>query len=221
MSTIDDLRTSLDEHASTVQDHALVSRAAEVHRRVRVVRRRRWAGAVAAAAVVVGAAGVVAALPEGEPTITPVDRPAPTDTPSPATPSPARAPEFPQQLGDGAPLAGELVGVPGQADLRFHVRAPHGTLRWSTYCAPRHSGLWYSVTFNGVERMMGQCNSSPDDSGTWWSSFDDLTRADGSPLRPGDRIDVRVRLFQNRHTHTLVSDPRVRLGVGAYVAAFG
>jgi hypothetical protein len=221
MSTIDDLRTSLDEHAASVQDHALVSRAAEVHRRVRVVRRRRQAGAVAAAAVVVvGAVGVAAALPRGEQTNTPVDLPAPTGTPSPATPAPAGAPEFPQQLGDGAPLAGEFVGAAGQADLRFHVRATRGTLRWSTYCAPRHAG-WYTVTFNGVERMMGQCNSSPGDPGTWWSSFDDLTRADGAPLRPGDRIDVRVRLFENRHTHTLVSDPRVRLGVGAYDAPAG
>lgn len=219
MSTIHDLRTSLDEHASSVQDHALASRAAEVHQRVRHVRRRRQAVAVAAAAVVVaGVVGVTAALPRGDRRPFPAEQPTPTDATTPSAAAPV--PQFPADLNNGAVLLRDLHGRAGQADLRFRVAATGVPPDWSFYCAPAHSG-WFTVTFNGVERVMGQCNRGSGEPGVWTSSFDDLTRADGSALRPGDPIHVRMRLFENRHTHRLVSDPDLRLAVGVYLDPTG
>ncbi len=73
---IDELRTTLQDHAGTVHDHGAATRAGEVHGRVRAVRRRRTA-AVAAAAAVVALAGVVSLPPL-------LDRtpPGPADAPS-------------------------------------------------------------------------------------------------------------------------------------------
>jgi hypothetical protein len=63
MSTIDDLRGTLDRHAADLDDHALHARRAAVRERIRVVRRRRRAALGGAAAVVVGAVALTFSLP--------------------------------------------------------------------------------------------------------------------------------------------------------------
>ena len=57
MSTLDDLRTTLDRHASGLPDDHLTDRTGAVRARVRVVRRRRRAGAAGALAVVLAVVG--------------------------------------------------------------------------------------------------------------------------------------------------------------------
>ncbi|HET6561807.1 MAG TPA: hypothetical protein VFG72_08025 [Marmoricola sp.] len=59
---IDELRSTLHDHAETVHDLGAPTRVGQVHRRVRTVRRRRTA-ALAAAAAIVTLAGVVALPP--------------------------------------------------------------------------------------------------------------------------------------------------------------
>ena len=62
MNTLDDLRSTLDRHASGLPDAALVDRAAAVRGRVRVVRRRRQAGVGGVAAAVVAAVALTTSL---------------------------------------------------------------------------------------------------------------------------------------------------------------
>jgi hypothetical protein len=57
MSTLDDLRTTLDRHASGLPDDHLPDRSGAVRERVRVVRRRRKAGAAGTLAVVLAVVG--------------------------------------------------------------------------------------------------------------------------------------------------------------------
>jgi len=57
MSTLDDLRTTLDRHASGLPDDHLPERTGEVRARVRGVRRRRRAGAAGAVAAVLALVG--------------------------------------------------------------------------------------------------------------------------------------------------------------------
>jgi hypothetical protein len=75
MNTLSDLRRTLDQHAGDVADPAAVARAASVHHRVSVVRRRRRALGAGAVALVV-AAGVTTATwsrdPQGAPPAAPV-----------------------------------------------------------------------------------------------------------------------------------------------------
>jgi hypothetical protein len=59
MSTLDDLRTTLDRHASGLPDDHLSVRTGAVRERVRVVRRRRRAGVAGALAVVLATVGGV------------------------------------------------------------------------------------------------------------------------------------------------------------------
>lgn len=63
MSTLQDLRSTLDAHAAEVTDTVTADRVAAVTSRARVVRRRRAAGLVVAAALAVGAVGVLSLLP--------------------------------------------------------------------------------------------------------------------------------------------------------------
>ncbi len=70
MTSLDDLRATLQGHASDVADTDVAVRAASVHTRVGVVRRRRRAAVGAAAAVLVVAGGV-ALLPGGDETVAP------------------------------------------------------------------------------------------------------------------------------------------------------
>lgn len=59
MSTLRELRLTLDEHAEGLHDTEHVGRSAAVHRRVRVVRRRRTAAVAVAAVVAIVATAVV------------------------------------------------------------------------------------------------------------------------------------------------------------------
>lgn len=65
MSTMDDLRSTLDRHAGELADHDLHIRPVAVHERIRVVRRRRRGAAGAVAAVVVGAVALSVSLSLG------------------------------------------------------------------------------------------------------------------------------------------------------------
>ncbi len=69
---VEHLRSTLREHAQQPLDVGSASRSAAVHRRVRIVRRRRQAGAGAAIAALVAAVAVV--LPLGEDAIQPADQ---------------------------------------------------------------------------------------------------------------------------------------------------
>ncbi|MFC6287199.1 hypothetical protein ACFP3Q_08890 [Nocardioides sp. GCM10027113] len=69
MSTLDDLRNTLDQQARGLHDDAVADRADAVRGRVRAVRRRRAAAVVAAAAVAV--AGVAVAVTDGSSDIDP------------------------------------------------------------------------------------------------------------------------------------------------------
>ena len=60
MSTMDDLRSTLDRHASELTDHDLHVRPVAVRERIRVVRRRRRGAAGGVAAAVVGAMALTA-----------------------------------------------------------------------------------------------------------------------------------------------------------------
>lgn len=74
MSTLHELRTTLEQHAESLHDAERVDRAAAVRQRVRVVRRRRTATVVLAAVVaMVAVAGLVGALRTPH-DVQPVDR---------------------------------------------------------------------------------------------------------------------------------------------------
>ena len=74
MNTLQDLRATLDQHASGVHDDLATSRVAAVAGRARVVRRRRAAGVGAAAVLALVTAGVVSALP-GNRDVAPAEAP--------------------------------------------------------------------------------------------------------------------------------------------------
>ncbi len=64
MNSLDDLRSTLDQHAGTVSSGVgTAGRTSAVHERVRVVRRRRRVGAAAGTAAVLAVVGGVALLP--------------------------------------------------------------------------------------------------------------------------------------------------------------
>ncbi|MFC5176433.1 hypothetical protein [Nocardioides taihuensis] len=65
MSTISDLRETLDRHAEDLVDTGLTGRAGAVRRQVRVARRRRAATAIVAAAVALGGTVTAVGLAEG------------------------------------------------------------------------------------------------------------------------------------------------------------
>ena len=65
MTSLDDLRATLDLHAGDLTDTDTVSRTTAVHARVRVVRRRRRALAAGGTAAVLAVVAGVALLPEG------------------------------------------------------------------------------------------------------------------------------------------------------------
>lgn len=65
MSTTDDLRSTLDRHASGLADHDLHVRPVAVHERIRVVRRRRRGAVGGVAAAVVGAVALTFTLSFG------------------------------------------------------------------------------------------------------------------------------------------------------------
>ena len=209
MNTVDDLRASLDRHASELPDPGAHGRPAAVRERVRVVRRRRRA---AGAAAVVSAVAVAAPLGGSlllsgdrhaapEPT-----RPAPTSTPVPG---------FPARLGDGARLVDDVMGAQGDAELEFRVRARGVPLRWSVYCAPAGSG-WFTLSLNGRKQLLAECGEAVTDAGTVSYTFDHVARADGLPIAPGDPIDVRIRLAERKGAPGLAAVPDLRLGIGVY-----
>ncbi len=70
MTSLDDLRATLQDHSCGMTDRDVAVRAASVHRRVGVVRRRRRAAISGAAAVLVVAGGV-ALLPGGDENVAP------------------------------------------------------------------------------------------------------------------------------------------------------
>ena len=207
MSTLDDLRGTLDRHAAELTDHDVHTRPGAVRQRVRVVRRRRaGAGGLAAAVVVAGLVGGLSRLPGDAPTPPEAGRP---------THQAAPQPDFPPALGDGSRLIGGFKGGQGDPELKFRVRAAAQPLRWSFYCAPAGSG-WFTVDFNGVRRMFGQCGTASGETGSGWGSFDNLERADGRPVAPGDPIDVVIRLYRSHASARLSADPGIRLGAGVY-----
>ncbi len=71
---IDELRSTLHQHADGLHDEGLVDRAAAVHHRVRVVRRRRTATVAGLAAVVVAGAAL-AVLPQRDTSPEPANTP--------------------------------------------------------------------------------------------------------------------------------------------------
>jgi len=66
MTSIDELRRTLETHATDVGESDVVTRTAAVHHRVAVVRRRRRAAVAGGAAAVLAVAAGVARLPESE-----------------------------------------------------------------------------------------------------------------------------------------------------------
>ncbi len=214
MSTIDELRATLESHAAALPDHDAHARSGSVHQRVRAVRRRRLAGASLAAAGV--ATAVVLAVASGPHGGGAAPQPA---GPGPSHPTPsadaAPAPSYPPQLVPGGRLVGSFVGEAGQAVLRFEVPAKGPTKLWSIYCAPAGSG-WFKVSFNGDERMFGQCGTASGTPSSGWSSFDDLVTRSGAPLGPDDTIEVEIKLYERKGSHVLASDPDIRLGTGVY-----
>ena len=63
MSTLADLRRTLDQHAADVSDSEVVARTASIHHRVTVVRRRRRAVAAGAVSLPLLAAVAATVLP--------------------------------------------------------------------------------------------------------------------------------------------------------------
>ena len=213
MSTIHDLRETLDRHAATVPHDAGGARTAAIGQRVRVVRRRRAAGGLATVAVLATVLGGVSLLPGADRT-----SPRPDDL-APAVPADPDAtgagPSFPARLPDGAVRTAVAVGDPGETTLRFSVVAGEQTLRWVVHCAPENAGRLV-VRFNGDERMRGACGSFDAEPGSAWSSFDDLRARDGSIVGPGDRVRVTVRLQGRPGSASATSRTDVRLAAGAY-----
>ena len=213
MSTVHDLRETLDRHAGTLPGDGARDRAVAVRERVRVVRRRRRAGGgLAAAAALAAVAGGVSLLPVA-------DRPSPRPAdPAPTVVSPRPSgvgDRFPLQLPDGAVSTTVVVGKRGDATMSFSVGAGTRTLRWSLYCAPEDAG-WVVVRFNGEQRMSGTCDRFNAEPGSAWSSFDDLRARDGSLVGPGDRVRVTMRVHERRGSKDLASRPGLRLAAGVY-----
>jgi hypothetical protein len=205
MNTVDDLRASLDRHASELPDSGAHGRAAAVRERVRVVRRRRrTASVVAAVALAVPLAGSL--LAGGRHAAPEPALPAPTSTPVPG---------FPARLADGARLIDDVMGAQGEAELEFRVRARGVPPRWSVYCSPAGSG-WFTLSLNGHKQLLAECGEAGTDAGTVSYTFDHLVRADGRPIAPGDPIDVRIRLADRKGSPALAADPGLRLGVAVY-----
>ena len=74
MTGIDELRSTLDAHATDLPQVDVATRAASVHHRVAVVRRRRRAAVVGGAAAVLAVAAGVSLLPGGDSGPQPADR---------------------------------------------------------------------------------------------------------------------------------------------------
>lgn len=107
MSSLDDLRRTLSDHADAVTDDALPLRAASVHGRVRRVRRQRRAGAVAALALVVGAGLGLRSLADPPRTVQPAKTVVGLDVPQRVVVS-----GFPYEIDRAATFVDDTVALP-------------------------------------------------------------------------------------------------------------
>ncbi len=125
MSTLSDLRTTLDEHAERVPDGEAVVRSAAVRHRISVVRRRRRTALVGVAAVVLlaGVAGITGLVgPRGD------------DNALPTAPTifGVKAPTTQQALGYTYRTSGVAVTFEGAWTTQIHANAQPTLLSWTT-----------------------------------------------------------------------------------------
>jgi|GEM_PF-2538517 len=123
MNSLDDLRATLDAHATDLDAAAGVgsTRAAAVHGRVRVVRRRRRAAAVGATAAVLVAVGAVTLLPTGSERAV-----------APATVVGVRVPTTMTALGFGYDLAEGIDGRDGRVSVELAASDEPRLVSWAT-----------------------------------------------------------------------------------------
>lgn len=128
MNSLDDLRATLDAHATDLDAGAGASttRAASVHGRVRVVRRRRRVAAAGAAAAVLVAVGAVTLLPTGSERAV-----------APATVVGVRVPTTMTALGFGYDLAAGIDGQDGKVSVELAASDEPRLVSWATSGADR------------------------------------------------------------------------------------
>ena len=128
MNSLDDLRATLDAHASDLDAEAGagVGRAASVRGRVHVVRRRRRAAAAGASAAVLAAVGALTLLPTGSERAI-----------APATVVGVRVPTTMTALGFGYDLAEGIDGKDGKVSVELAASDSPRLVSWATSGADR------------------------------------------------------------------------------------
>jgi hypothetical protein len=234
---VDDLRAALHEQAGTVADHDPAQRAAGVHERVRVVRRRRVVGAAALTVTALAVVSAVMTLPATEA--------APPADDGPTTPAPSPLPTvqhegFVQHSGE-FDLVAAKTGKTGQSTLSLTV-PPHAEelhVAMSCHGLSGPAGVYWVSGYGEIRPARPWstwCGGDPDvpvvpgvfgsDAGPW--SYDDGLRFGPST----DPLTVHVELTQELDdkgdvldnpsamgTYTPVTNPDVVLGIGVYKIA--
>jgi hypothetical protein len=164
MSDLDDLRSTLHDHAGHVAVGDTVARRAAVHDRIRVVRRRRRVAAASAVAAAVAVAGAVSLIP-GD------------DTTGPA-------PAGQRVFGVDVPRTIDSLGF--SYDYQEHVSDDgQATLDLGDSDRPRLVS-WGTSTADRVEVSVGD-GSAP-------QAHDGTDFADWTYVAPGDGLDVTARV---------------------------
>lgn len=235
---VNDLRAVLREQAETVTDHDTARRVTEVRDRVRVVRRRRVAGAAALTVAALVVVSAVVTLPNWE--AAPVDhRPGAPDLPAPLPT--ARHDDFVAHSGE-FDLVAAAVGETGQSTLDLtvpaHTEELHVTLLCHGMSGPSYA-YWVSA-YAGDSRPArphstgcGGDPYTPAVPGTRGSAPGPWHYDNGLTLRPStDPVTVHVELTRELDdngdllggadeigTYTPVTNPDVVLGLGVYKVA--
>ena len=181
MSTLDELRRTLDEHADSLHDDGAHVRAAAVRRRGRQVRRQRRIGVAVAAAAVVATTAAVVTLPGG-------DSPQPADRHLLGMEAPASL----QSLGYTYDFARGVVGDADRTVVRLaasdqprllswadkgvdtirvrtaddRVIASHGDFEDFTIIPPGQSGTWTITGANTAAAIYTLDTTRPPDGAT-------------------------------------------------------
>lgn len=196
MSSLDDLRRTLTDHADAVTDDALPLRAASVHGRVRRVRRQRRAGAVAALALVIGAGLGLRAL-DGPP-----DSVEPADT----------------VVGIKVPTDLRVDGV------RYHLTSTRTVEAGRSIRLPGRStdSTLTSLVVNGLSTGSATLRTDQDDSARLWS--DGVAPATWTSGRSVVRVaatDPDARLGLAVYSETADVGPVVQVGPTAFRRQIG
>ena len=222
MSTIDELRSTLEQHAGDVVAHGPATRASAARTRARAVRRRKQAGAALGGALAVAAVvggSVLAGQAGGSRTVEPAGPVAPAASgasgaeatePTEAAPTTSE-PLFLLGTAEGRALAEGHVNRPGEPQLAFTTTVDRDRrVHLALYCDATGPG-WFVVRVAGGGDLTGPCRDTTGENRGFTYEV-----GLGEQARPGDDVRVEMVVLEREGSRSRLEDPALRIGVAVY-----